>query len=64
MVEEYVFPAFATCDSASITFDLWILQAWSDTFAMVVNFLDKNWVRQHVTVGLFEALRTLGAAFA
>ncbi len=35
-----------------------------DTFALVVNFLNKEWVPCHVTIGLFEALDTSGVALA
>ncbi len=34
-----------------------------DVLDLVVNFLSVNWQSKHVTIGLFEALKTIGQAF-
>jgi len=41
-----------------------MLQMGFDTFALVVNFLNWEWVLCHVMIGLFEALNTSGTALA
>ncbi len=35
-----------------------------DMFDVVVNFLSSNWEPKHVTIGLFKAIKTNGAATA
>jgi hypothetical protein len=60
----YVFPTLAQCDIVIVTFDLWMSRTSFDTFALVVNFLNWEWVPCHVTIGLFEALDTSGVALA
>ncbi len=47
-----------------MTFNLWMLRMGFDTFALVVNFLNQEWVPCHVTIGLFEAPDTSGAVLA
>ena len=63
-MDRYVSPLIDSCQTASITFDLWMSRTGWDTFALVVNFIDDGWVPRHVTVGLFEAQDTSGAALA
>ena len=63
-MERFVIPLITSCQTASITFDLWMSRTGWDTFALVVNFIDEGWVPRHVTVGLFEAQDTSGAALA
>jgi hypothetical protein len=41
-----------------------MLQMGFDTFALVMNFLNREWVLCHVMIGLFKALDTSGAALA
>jgi hypothetical protein len=50
----YVLHVLAQCDTNLITFDLWMNQIRFDTFAFIVNFLDRDWVPCHVTIDLFE----------
>ena len=54
-MDRFVLPLINSCQTASITFDLWMSRTGWDTFALVVNFIDDCWVPRHVTVGLFEA---------
>lgn len=63
-MERYVYPVINNCDTVTVTFDLWMSRAGYDTFAAVVNFVDKSWVPQHVTMGLFDAPTTSGIALA
>ena len=63
-LETIVRPALSACCTVTATFDLWMSKGAQDTFALVVNFLSADWESMHVTVGLFEANDTTGAAFA
>jgi hypothetical protein len=35
-----------------------------DIFALVINFLGRNWQPKHITIGLFGAMDTFGQAVA
>jgi hypothetical protein len=37
-----------------------MLKIGFDTFALVINFIDDDWMPCHVIVGLFETLDTFG----
>jgi hypothetical protein len=63
-MDRYVFPTLAQCDTAIVTFDLWMSQMSFDIFALVVNFLNREWVPCHVTIGLFKAPNICGVALA
>ncbi len=60
----YVLPTSAQCDTTIVTFNLWMLQTSFETFALVVNSLNQEWVPCHVMIGLFEAPNTCGVALA
>jgi hypothetical protein len=63
-MERYVYPVINNYDTVTVTFDLWMLRAGYDTFAVVVNFVEKSWVPQHVTMGIFNAPTTSRIALA
>jgi hypothetical protein len=63
-MEKYVLPLLKTCDTATATFDLWMSRRGVDTFSLVVNFLSKDLVPHHVTVGVFEVSETGAVALA
>ncbi len=42
-----------------INFDIWMFRGGVDTFALVINYLDKP---RHATIGLFEVHETSGGA--
>jgi len=63
-IELYVLPALAECYYATMSFDLWMFKRGYDVFTLVVNFLNSNWEPKHVTIGLFEAIETIGQALA
>jgi hypothetical protein len=50
--------------STIASFDLWMSKGAYDIFALVINFLDENWQLKKVTIGLFEAIKTIGQALA
>jgi hypothetical protein len=35
-----------------------------DVFTLVINFLSNDWQPKHVTISLFEAIKTIGQALA
>jgi len=39
-------------------FYLWMSKRAHDVFALVFNFLGKDWVPKHITIGLFETSKT------
>jgi hypothetical protein len=41
---------------ATITFDLWKFRIRFDIFSLIVNFINKEWIPCHITIGLFETL--------
>jgi len=63
-MDHYVFPILAQCDTTTVTFHLWMLRMGFDTFALVVNFLSREWVPCHVVIGLFKAPNTSGTTLA
>jgi hypothetical protein len=58
MKRSYEFLAFENYATIAITFDLWKLKIGFDMFALVVNFIHKEWVPYHITIGLFDAPHT------
>jgi hypothetical protein len=63
-MEQYVLPLIGKCTTVSVTFELWMSRGTQDTFCMVLNFLDTDWMPQHVTVGVLRAENTSGVALA
>jgi hypothetical protein len=39
-------------------FNLWMSKIEIDTFALVINFIDDDWVLCHVIIGMFETPNT------
>jgi len=48
------------CSCATASFDLWMSKGAHDVFVLVIIFLGFNWKPKHVTLGLFEAVETIG----
>jgi hypothetical protein len=44
------------------SFDLWMSKGAHDIFGLVINFLGSDWQPKHVTIGLFQAIKTNGQA--
>jgi hypothetical protein len=42
------------------SFDLWMSKFGHDTFVIVINFINSQWVPCHVIVAFFEATNTIG----
>jgi hypothetical protein len=55
-------PAFQSCNTCIISFDLWISKGGIDTFVLIVHFLNDKWELCHVTFGSFEIVNTFGNA--
>jgi hypothetical protein len=62
--ENFVFPSFASCNTCTISFDLWLSRGGIDTFVLIVHFLNKKWEPYPVTMGFFETIETIGNALA
>jgi hypothetical protein len=59
-MKRYVLPPFGDCVIITITFDLWMFKTRFDTFALLVNFNNKEWVHCQITIKLFEARNFFG----
>jgi hypothetical protein len=53
-MDHHVLSNLASTIVVFASFDLWMSCDGVDTFALVINFLNDNWVPMHVIVGLFE----------
>jgi len=53
-MERYVFPTLVETTTMTITFDLWMSWKGFDTFAIVVNYIKKQWETCHITIRIFE----------
>ncbi len=53
-MDHHVLPNFAFVIVIFASFDLWMSCDNVDTFALVINFLNDNWVPMHVIFELFE----------
>ncbi len=45
--------------STTAYFDLWMSKGIHDIFPLVIDILDENWQPKKVTIGLFEAIKTI-----
>jgi hypothetical protein len=52
------FLTFIDVTIITTTFDLWMSQKGFDTFALVVNYINKKWEPCHVTMGNFYVHET------
>lgn len=57
-MDRYVLPSVATVVFAS--FELWMSKGGVDTFALVINFINDQWVLINVTIRLFGVSNTSG----
>ncbi len=62
--EKYVFPTLVSYITCTTSFDMWMLHASYDAFAMVINFVNSYSKPTHVIVGVFEMQNTIGATMA
>jgi hypothetical protein len=56
--EKYISLALESCNTCTISFDLWMSTARVDTFVLIVHFLNDKWEPCHVTIGFFEIVET------
>jgi hypothetical protein len=63
-MERHVLPTLADATTIIATFDLWMSRKGFDTFALVMNYINKKWEPCHVIVGIFEVHETLRVAIA
>ncbi len=61
-IESHVFLTLIEATASVVTFDLWMFQIGFDTFALVVNYINKKWQPCHIIVGLFEVHETTRVA--
>jgi hypothetical protein len=47
-----------------VSFDLWMFRVGHDTFTLVMNFINSQWVPCHVTTRLFETTNMVEVATA
>jgi hypothetical protein len=48
-MEVYVFLIIGKC----VMFELWMSTSSYNTFALVINLINQNWVAYHIIIGLF-----------
>jgi hypothetical protein len=53
-MERHVLPTITQCTIAITSFAPWMFKMGFDTFALVIKFINEDWVPYHVIVGLFE----------
>jgi hypothetical protein len=63
-MESHVLHAFAKATIIIAMFDLWMSHGGFGTFALVVNYMNKQWVPCHVIVKIFEVHETIWATMA
>ncbi len=57
-MDHHVLPNHVLAIVVFASFNLWMSHGEVDTFALVINFLNDNWVPLHITLGLFEVIET------
>jgi len=58
-MDHHVLSNLASAILVSVSFDFEKSHIDVDTFVLIINFLNDNWVPMHVNVGLFEVNRQL-----
>jgi hypothetical protein len=56
----YGLPKLTDCTSNKVNFDLWMSKGAHDIFALVINFLEFDQQPKQITIGFFEATKTIG----
>jgi len=56
----HVLPTLVECHFAIASFDLWMSKGAYEVFALVINFLEKDWQRKHMIINLFKAIKIKG----
>jgi len=63
-MEMHVFPTLVEFVTTTVMFNLWMSKIGIDTFALVINFIDDNWVPCQVIIDMFETPKTFKVALA
>jgi hypothetical protein len=56
--EKYIVSILESCNTCTISFDLWMSKVGVDTFVFIVHFLNDKWELCHVTIDFFEIVET------
>jgi hypothetical protein len=57
--EMYISSSLESCNSCTVSFDLWMSAIRMDTFIMIIHFLNDQWEPFHVIVGFFGTSKFL-----
>ncbi len=60
MMDRYI----AKCATTIASSNLWMSKFGCDTFRLIINFIDDQWVPCHVIIAFLETIDTLGATLA
>jgi hypothetical protein len=60
MMERYVLLTIAKCATIMTFFDLRMSKFRCEIFALIINFINDQWISCHVTIALFKSKNTLG----
>lgn len=64
IMDKFMLPLHASYATIFVTFDLWMPCCGFDTFCLVVDYVDDEWVFLNVPIGIFEVVDTSGVALA
>ncbi len=56
--EKYIDSTFESCNTCTISFDLWMSRMGVGTFVLIVHFLNDKWEPCHVTNGFLKIVET------
>jgi hypothetical protein len=56
--ENFVSISVASCNTCTMSFDLWMSQGGVDIFVLIVHFSNDKWELCHVTMGFFKTVET------
>jgi hypothetical protein len=56
-MEQFVMPTLDSCVTTNDLLNLWMSNG-HNTFGLVINFINSQWVPYYVTIGLFKATDT------
>jgi hypothetical protein len=62
--EKYTMKSVESCNSCTVSFDLWMSRAGMDTFVLNVHFLNDKWEPCRVKIYLFETTKTFRSVMA
>jgi hypothetical protein len=63
-MESHVLLALTKATTVIAMFDLWMSHGGFDTFFLVVNYINRQWISCHVIIRIFEVHDIVGVAMA